>query len=449
MYRGKRISVVIPCHNEEDGIAAVLDQMPPIVDEVVVVDNCSTDDTAKVATERGARVVSEKRKGYGFAHKAGYAAARGDIIVTMDGDGTYPPDSVPLLLYVMLEEKVDFITARRWYSKNGETKSPIRLLGNAILSGAMMCSLFPLHHRLAVGHVGVQEGHPRGPRPHQRRHGALRGDQDRGVHASRACAAIEMPIYYGERIGESKLNIWSDGFYNLFFLLKKRFMLRKKQPRLRVRRAASSGRGRGRVRAPRRAASASSSRVALPIAHGTVGYVAASSRRPHATRFDGLGARARLHGDRATCPTSTFCSGSSLGRPGEFHRGVHATRCSRRVVFGAAAGLCRARWRSRRSLASGGPGVRRRVYASHLLVDALTIDVARPGGRPVLLAALRRLLHSPVTVFHGDHHRRRTRVPDFCSTVLAWRTVSSLVREMLIATRDRRRRRLPVAVAAR
>src|SRR5215510_4613548 len=142
MYRGKRISVVIPCHNEEDGIAAVLAQMPAIVDEVVVVDNCSTDGTARVATEQGARVVPESRKGYGYAHKAGYAAARGDIIITMDGDGTYPPDSIPLLLYVMLEEKVDFITARRWYSKSGEVKSPIRLLGNAILSGAMMTLYF-------------------------------------------------------------------------------------------------------------------------------------------------------------------------------------------------------------------------------------------------------------------------------------------------------------------
>ena len=56
MYRGKRISVVIPCHNEEDGIAAVMAQMPPIIDEVVVVDNNSTDRTAEVATAAGARV---------------------------------------------------------------------------------------------------------------------------------------------------------------------------------------------------------------------------------------------------------------------------------------------------------------------------------------------------------------------------------------------------------
>ncbi len=232
MYRGKRISVVIPCHNEEEGIAAVLDQMPPIVDEVVVVDNCSTDGTAAVAAERGARVVSEKRKGYGFAHKAGYAAARGDIVITMDGDGTYPPDSVPLLLYVMLEEKVDFITARRWYSKNGETKSPIRLLGNAILSGAMMALYFrfiidsqsgmwvfkkDILEDLDLTSDGM----------------ALSEEIKIEAFTHPSVRAIEMPIYYGERIGESKLNIWRDGFYNLFFLIKKRFMLRKKQPRLR------------------------------------------------------------------------------------------------------------------------------------------------------------------------------------------------------------------------
>ena len=56
MYRGNRISVVIPCHNEEEGIRAVLAQMPALVDEVVVVDNASTDRTAEVARAAGARV---------------------------------------------------------------------------------------------------------------------------------------------------------------------------------------------------------------------------------------------------------------------------------------------------------------------------------------------------------------------------------------------------------
>jgi glycosyltransferase involved in cell wall biosynthesis len=233
MYRGKKISVVIPCHNEEDGIAAVLDQMPAIVDEVVVVDNNSTDRTAEVAAARGARVVPESRKGYGYAHKAGYAAARGDIIVTMDGDGTYPPDSVPLLVYVMLEEKVDFITARRWYSKQGGTKSPIRLLGNAVLSGTMMALYWKfivdsqsgmwMFKREILDDLDLTSNGM-----------ALSEEIKIEAFTHPSVRAIEIPIYYGERIGESKLNIWRDGFYNLFFLVKKRFMLRKKQPRLRV-----------------------------------------------------------------------------------------------------------------------------------------------------------------------------------------------------------------------
>lgn len=233
MYRGKRISVVIPCHNEEDGIAAVMAQMPPIIDEVVVVDNNSTDRTAEVATAAGARVVSETRKGYGYAHKAGYAAAKGDIIVTMDGDGTYPPDSVPLLLYVMMEEKVDFITARRWYSKSGEVKSPIRLLGNAILSGTMMSLYFKFIIDSQSGMWMFKKDIL--PELDLTSNGMALSEEikiEAFTHPGIRC--LEMPIYYGARIGESKLNIWRDGFYNLFFLVKKRFMLRKKQPRLRV-----------------------------------------------------------------------------------------------------------------------------------------------------------------------------------------------------------------------
>ena len=57
MYREKKISVVIPCFNEEVGVALVIDSLPPSVDEVVVVDNNSTDRTSEVAREKGARVV--------------------------------------------------------------------------------------------------------------------------------------------------------------------------------------------------------------------------------------------------------------------------------------------------------------------------------------------------------------------------------------------------------
>ena len=103
MYRDKTISLVIPCYNEEEGLRQLLPKIPAIVDEVLIVDNASTDNTARVARELGARVVEEKIKGYGRAYKTGFKNATGDIIITMDGDGTYPPESITLLLYILFE----------------------------------------------------------------------------------------------------------------------------------------------------------------------------------------------------------------------------------------------------------------------------------------------------------------------------------------------------------
>jgi glycosyltransferase involved in cell wall biosynthesis len=228
MYRGKRISVVIPCHNEEAGVAAVLAQMPSMVDEVVVVDNASTDRTAEVARAAGARVVFEARKGYGRAYKTGFAAARGDVIVTMDGDGTYPPDSIPLLLYVLLEERVDFISARRWRSRSGESKSPLRLLGNAILSGATVCLFF----RFIIDSQSGMWVFRRDVLKHiePRSDGMALSEELKILaftHPTLRC--LEMPIYYGERIGESKLNLWKDGFTNLLFLAKMRLTLGRRR----------------------------------------------------------------------------------------------------------------------------------------------------------------------------------------------------------------------------
>jgi hypothetical protein len=230
MYRGRRISVVIPCHNEEDGILAVLQQMPSMVDEVVVVDNASTDRTAEVARGAGARVVPEGRKGYGRAYKTGFASARGDVIVTMDGDGTYPPDSIPLLLHVLVEERVDFISARRWRSRSGESKSPIRLLGNAILSSTMMCLFFRFIIDSQSGMWVFRRDVLDKIEPTS--DGMALSEELKILaftHPGIRC--LEMPIYYGERIGESKLNLWRDGFGNLLFLARMRLTLGRRRRR--------------------------------------------------------------------------------------------------------------------------------------------------------------------------------------------------------------------------
>jgi hypothetical protein len=228
MYRGQRISVVIPCHNEEEGVRAVMAQMPAIVDEVLVVDNASTDRTSEVARSLGARVVFEGRKGYGRAYKTGFAEAQGDVIVTMDGDGTYPPTSIPLLLDVLLAEQLDFMTARRWRSRNDKSKSPLRLFGNAVLS-TMTMTLFG---RFLVDSQSGMWVFRRDALPKfQPEADTMALSQEIKILAftNRDVRCLEMPIYYGDRVGESKLNLWRDGFGNLLQLLTLRLTLGRRR----------------------------------------------------------------------------------------------------------------------------------------------------------------------------------------------------------------------------
>ena len=84
MYKQLRITVVIPCLNEEQGIEKVLRRMPGFVDEVIVVDNNSTDATATVAASLGATVIREDVRGYGRSYKRGFATSTGDVIITLE-----------------------------------------------------------------------------------------------------------------------------------------------------------------------------------------------------------------------------------------------------------------------------------------------------------------------------------------------------------------------------
>ena len=98
MYKNQHISLVLPCYNEENGLREVFRDLPPCMDEVIVVDNNSTDKTSQVARDLGATVVLEKKQGYGAAYKAGLRRATGDIIVTMDGDLSHDPARIPALI---------------------------------------------------------------------------------------------------------------------------------------------------------------------------------------------------------------------------------------------------------------------------------------------------------------------------------------------------------------
>ena len=221
MHKRHTVSVVIPCYNEEDGIRVTLADMPALVDEVIVVDNNCTDRTAEVAAAMGAKVVVESKPGYGAAYKAGFGAATGDII-TMDGDATYPRGFIPVLLDVMIEEDLDFITCDRTGHKAEEANSFLRRLGNSILNLATFVLYF-------IWLTDSQSGmwvFRRSILPKLRlTSDGMSLSEEIKIEAFRHkdVKAHELPIYYRERIGESKLNLWQDGFANLVFLFKKRF----------------------------------------------------------------------------------------------------------------------------------------------------------------------------------------------------------------------------------
>ena len=111
-----KVCVIIPAYNEEDAIGGVVKAIPAhLVDEAIVVDNGSTDDTAASAREAGARVVMEHRRGYGAACYAGLmAAGDADIVVFLDGDNSDDPAQLSLFLSPIVNSQADFVIGNRF-----------------------------------------------------------------------------------------------------------------------------------------------------------------------------------------------------------------------------------------------------------------------------------------------------------------------------------------------
>jgi glycosyltransferase involved in cell wall biosynthesis len=222
MIQDRKISVVIPCHNEEDGIRDVLQRMPPGVDEVVVVDNNCTDRTAEVAGSFGARVVPERTPGYGAAYKAGFGAATGDLIATLDGDSTYPPERIPELVAGLLERQLDFVSASRFPLTDPRAMPASNRLGNWVLTvAAALLFLKPLRDSQSGMWVFRRAILPRLRLTSDGM--AFSEELKLEVLMHRDLRFAELHIPYAPRIGEVKLRKWRDGWDNLAFLVRKRF----------------------------------------------------------------------------------------------------------------------------------------------------------------------------------------------------------------------------------
>lgn len=223
MRHGLRISLVIPCHDEETGIRNVLGRVPPDVDEVVVVDNASTDRTAEVARSLGARVVSETRRGYGAAYKAGLAAATGDLVVTLDGDGTYPPEAIPGLVDTLLDRGWDFLSACRFPLADTGAMPLSNRIGNRVLTLATAALFF---HAIRDSQSGMWVfRRALLERMRLMSDGMSFSEEIKLEALARGARFGESHIAYGDREGTVKLRKWRDGWSNLSFLIRRRLGL--------------------------------------------------------------------------------------------------------------------------------------------------------------------------------------------------------------------------------
>lgn len=127
MYKNKRISLILPAYNEEESIISVINGFSEIgiIDEIIVVDNNSKDQTVKLAkTTKKAKVVKEIKQGYGHALQKGMKVATGDILILCDTDNTYmPKDIFKLLKY---SHKYDLVfstrTNKKFHLKGGNMR---------------------------------------------------------------------------------------------------------------------------------------------------------------------------------------------------------------------------------------------------------------------------------------------------------------------------------------
>jgi glycosyltransferase involved in cell wall biosynthesis len=223
MYKDRRITIVIPCLNEEIGIGQVLDELPTFVDEVIVVDNNSTDRTAEVARSRGAIVITELNRGYGRAYKKGFSCASGDIIITLDGDHSYPLDALSYLIEAFLHCNVGFLSGSRFPTMNPDAMSLKHNIGNRILSLAMSILFF---HWVSDSQSGMWVFRRDVLSKMKLTSDGMAFSEEIKIEAirNRQIGFREMFINYSQRVGEKKLQPWRDGFRNLAFLIKKRFM---------------------------------------------------------------------------------------------------------------------------------------------------------------------------------------------------------------------------------
>jgi glycosyltransferase involved in cell wall biosynthesis len=203
------IKVIIPAYNEQDSIRKVVRDLPEIVDEIIVVSNNSTDKTEENAKNAGATVLSENRKGYGYAclKGMGYIAEqekKPEIVVFLDGDYSDYPEQLVALVAPILNDNLDFVVGARVKElRESGSMTPQQVFGNW-LATFLMKLLF---------HAKFTDLGPFRAIKYEKLLGLKMEDTTYGWTVEMQLKAlkqqltyIEVPVKYRNRIGVSKVS---------------------------------------------------------------------------------------------------------------------------------------------------------------------------------------------------------------------------------------------------
>ena len=217
----KKVVVVIPCHNEEEGIARVLKAIPHkhmeklgLHIQALVIDNNSTDKTAEVARKAGAIVIPEKRKGKGNAMRAGFNAIEDDVdyVIMLDGDNTYRPSEMHRMLEPLLSDFCDVVVGSRIGGKLSDgSLTYLNRLGNWIYTFFVRLVYRANVTDVLSGYFAWKKEAIDDLAPHIKSDG-FAIEMEMIIKMEKLGHEVySVPITYDQRAGESKLSRFKDG----------------------------------------------------------------------------------------------------------------------------------------------------------------------------------------------------------------------------------------------
>ena len=219
---------MLPTINEEQGVGKTIEAIDKGQFkknkwdlEIIIVDGDSKDKTQKIAKSKGAKVIVEKRKGYGRAYKTGMPQATGDIIVTGDADATYPFERIHIYIKKLLDGNLDFITTDRFAELGHNSMSTKHYFGNLILAITLRLLYFIRLRDSQSGMWIFKKEALKHIKPLEEFNDGMPFSEEIKIEMfkSKKVKAIEIPSALYAREGKVKIESFTDGWKNFKFLV--------------------------------------------------------------------------------------------------------------------------------------------------------------------------------------------------------------------------------------